>query len=60
MELEWVHHVPLDENGAKRVRERMIRIKLSIISWSQYINLAALEEEKCKASINQIVNAANM
>lgn len=61
MELEFVQGVRMRENGAKKVMEAAKKegVALSVHA-PYYINLNSLEEEKLKASIERIYQAARI
>ncbi len=61
MEMEWVHQVPFDEDGAKEVRETANGLNIDLtVHGSYYINLASKEKPKWHASINRVLKAAKI
>ncbi len=61
MELEFVQGVRMSENGAKNVLEAAIQEEVALsVHAPYYINLNSYEEEKLKASLERIYQAARI
>ncbi|AYK15663.1 MAG: TIM barrel protein [Methanosarcina flavescens] len=61
MELEFVQGVRMSENGAKNVLEAAIKEEVALsVHAPYYINLNSYEEEKLKASLERIYQAARI